>query len=208
MEIVNITKNELRSISASYESYEIYLKSKEFEVKHLIRAHRGDWGDDGGWVISISSRRNKWYLIYQYISYNLDLGDILHDIETNNDVSVVEIYKTYNECLSSLNSTYNSITLDILENISDGWDDHNEYNEETNLELTKTEFNIFSIIGEPTHEYYTEDMHNIHNIENLLYTPNSQLNGVGKEDTVVYYTYEEFTNNDEIDDDDVVFNLI
>lgn len=59
-----------------YESYNDYrntkllLEKEEFKVLHLFEDTRGDWGDDGGFMVVIAEKNEKIYLHILGINYN------------------------------------------------------------------------------------------------------------------------------------------
>lgn len=55
------------------------LKAKGFTVKNLIRDIKEDWGDDGGFIVSISTKKNDIYLHILSINYNSDTS--IHVLE-------------------------------------------------------------------------------------------------------------------------------
>jgi hypothetical protein len=57
-----------------YGAIERQLRDENFKVKHLMRDSRGDWADDGGWLISISEKNDKIYLHVIGVNYNSSVG--------------------------------------------------------------------------------------------------------------------------------------
>ena len=55
------------------------LRDEGFQVKHLYRDAREDWGDDGGYLISVSVKNDQYYLHILEVNYNCTVG--IHVLE-------------------------------------------------------------------------------------------------------------------------------
>lgn len=54
-----------------YGAIERRLRDENFNVKHLYRDFREDWGDDGGYLIAVSKKNGKYYLHILDVNYNV-----------------------------------------------------------------------------------------------------------------------------------------
>tara|TARA_Y100000310_G_scaffold334897_1_gene415670 strand:+ start:7547 stop:8113 length:567 start_codon:yes stop_codon:yes gene_type:complete len=55
------------------------LHDEGFEVKHLHRDTRHDWGDDSGYIVSISEKNDKIYLHVLQVNYNIGVDSHILD---------------------------------------------------------------------------------------------------------------------------------
>jgi len=62
-----------------YGAIERQLRDENFKVKHLMRDDRGDWGDDSGYLISVSEKNDKVYLHIIGVNYNLSIDSNVLD---------------------------------------------------------------------------------------------------------------------------------
>lgn len=62
-----------------YGAIERQLRDENFNVKHLMRDHRGDWGDDGGYIVSVSEKNDKIYLHIISVNYNVSTSSNVLD---------------------------------------------------------------------------------------------------------------------------------
>ena len=62
-----------------YGAIERQLRDENFNVKHLMRDFRGDWGDDGGYLVSISEKNGKVYLHIIAVNYNVSIDSNVLD---------------------------------------------------------------------------------------------------------------------------------
>lgn len=60
----------IKEYSNCYEETELYLILNGFELINVVRDSRGDWGDDGGYLISLSKKNDFYYLHIFAINYN------------------------------------------------------------------------------------------------------------------------------------------
>lgn len=58
----------------NYINTERHLKDKGFKILYLIRDTRGDWGDDGGYIISVSKKDEDIYLHVLEINHNHEVS--------------------------------------------------------------------------------------------------------------------------------------
>jgi len=73
-----------------------HLLNKKFEVLHLHRDTRHDWGDDGGYLVSISKKDNLFYLHIVQINYNGNLeGMVLDEDDWEKCKNQEEAFKDY-----------------------------------------------------------------------------------------------------------------
>lgn len=92
LDFINRRINEDQAVKASIEKEEITVRDdvtygaveamlfkRGFSVKKLVRDRRGDWGDDGGYIVSISERKGVWYVHLIEINYNFTLESIVFD---------------------------------------------------------------------------------------------------------------------------------
>ena len=63
----------ISNIDNTYSPYELNLILNGFSVKHVHRDFRGDWGDDGGHIVVVASKNEKWYVFVSFISYNVSV---------------------------------------------------------------------------------------------------------------------------------------
>lgn len=81
-----------------YGAIERRLRDENFEVLHLHRDSRGDWGDDGGYIISISKKREMIYLHILQVNYNVNVS--IHILEpTDQQRFIKNNCKIYNDYL-------------------------------------------------------------------------------------------------------------
>lgn len=84
-----------RSTQCTYGPMEQLLNEK-FEVLHLFRDTRHDWGDDGGYLVSISKKEDLYYLHILQINYNGDLNyDVLDEEDWENVEDKEHAFKDY-----------------------------------------------------------------------------------------------------------------
>jgi hypothetical protein len=65
----------------TYGAIERQLQDNNFEVLHLMRDTRGDWGDDGGYIVSMSKKNDIVYLHIIQVNYNLTIHENILDEE-------------------------------------------------------------------------------------------------------------------------------
>jgi hypothetical protein len=68
-----------------YGAIERRLRDEQFKVLHLHRDTRGDWGDDGGYIVSISSKNDKYYVHILEVNYNYDVSTHILDESDERD---------------------------------------------------------------------------------------------------------------------------
>lgn len=56
-----------------------HLLNKKFEVLHLHRDTRHDWGDDGGYIVAICKKDHLFYLHVIEVNYNVELRGLVLD---------------------------------------------------------------------------------------------------------------------------------
>lgn len=61
-------------IDNTYKAIEIRLRDEKFKVHHLYRDFRGDWGDDGGYIVAICEKKGIIYLHILAVNYNADVS--------------------------------------------------------------------------------------------------------------------------------------
>jgi len=69
------------SLSATYENLEMYLNLKDFDILSLFKDSRRDDGDDGGYIISVSKKNEKFYVHILEANYNGNLEYYIFDEE-------------------------------------------------------------------------------------------------------------------------------
>lgn len=85
METKVFNRSGLLELQTSYGSAEMLLKAEGFDIHHLMRDPRGDWGDDGGFIVSVSKKDDMWYLHILDINYNNELST--HVLDESHDTS-------------------------------------------------------------------------------------------------------------------------
>ena len=155
-----IDKNTIGERAAYYGSLEAYIKLMGFDIKHLIRDAREDWGDDGGYIVCVSKKGRLWYTHFIYVSYNLDCRDYDLSLRSN------EEYR----CISKKHSSYEYAVkyvewmADEMKNFSSGF-------------KTNAPSKIVAILKRPFREYIKMNYCKMRHIGELEYKPNYILLG-------------------------------
>lgn len=195
---VGYNETQMLDVQVTYGSTEFMLKLKGFNVKHLIRDYRGDWGDwgdDGGWIIAISSKNNKWYAHIIEINYNYELSDVVFD----NDIVHIDndfiMFDTYNESIEYIKTFTNKLSNDMLSTLRDeldyynGEDDHIEMREILSDydNLTNDELWWLGVIFASTSCSLELDICRMKHIDTLKYTENFLMLGEDEVDSMLFY---------------------
>jgi len=124
-----------------YGAIERQLRDEKFKVKHLMRDERGDWGDDGGYIISISEKNDKTYLHIIHVNYNVKIDvNVLDETyphlkegEKLEDVADFIICHSIEDAQNTLNKLVDDlkVVIDLVENkdnyyFNNGWIDETE----------------------------------------------------------------------------------
>lgn len=154
------------------------LLNSRFEVLHLHRDTRHDWGDDGGYIVAICKKKDLFYLHVIDINYNLALEGLILDEDDwdkyKNEKDAFRdymIFKTKEEVQEKLISICNELDSILAEEKFSSclWDDidSDKYKKEyTDYDKSCLRVMIFA------YSEYEQDKIILNNLSKTKYKPN------------------------------------
>lgn len=109
-----------------YSAFEKYLCINDFDIIHSFRDTRGNDGDDGGYMIILSTKDNKYHIHIHYVNYN---GNYTNGIEEED----YESFNTLEECRQWLQQFTEDLDL-LCDAIPDLEDSHKYYSDTYEIE--------------------------------------------------------------------------
>ena len=176
-------------LQSTYGACEASLKSSGFKVLHFIRDERGDWGDDGGYIVAISQKADKSYLHILEVNHNINVSEHILDEQASkkyvddafnkdrfDDFVVLPMQKiqAYLYRLTSYLNYLSAIKIDDEDIV--GWDANEVLEEDPLLKdlLKDFDFSLKTLLF--MLPAYIEDkatnMMNLFNLQNNIYVPN------------------------------------
>lgn len=200
MKIKEFNKDEFLKLSTTYGTVEVALKLNGFNILHLMRDVRGDWADDGGFIISVSEKNSLYYLHIVEVNYNMDIRcqllverdeplghDEYHDFVSFKDLTELKIYLANMIRIINQYPKLEDCSIfkeDLLEEKTRSYIEDDYPGLLQKIENEGDQFiNLFLIIAWPYAEYMEQNNKLIEDLFNTTYKPNHVYYGDDENDT-------------------------
>jgi len=167
-----------------YGAIERQLRDEGFDVKHLMRDFRGDWGDDGGYIVSVSSKNAKFYLHIISVNYNVSIDSnvldeldrrILDGSEIETDIQDYIICQSIEDAQHKINEFVDNLkkVVELVENdnyfFESGYISDEEATPEGFEKYEKFYLNMLALCWFSFSEYTKQDEYNLLNLTKTEY---------------------------------------